>query len=461
MWNCRRTLLSWTLLALAGCEPPPSLSGGPTHDTGVKVLLIGVDGATLALLEPFAKAGQLPHFQRLLEQGSAGVLESVDPMYSPALWTEILTGFPRQRHGITYFTVKDGDERPDRLVASTDRQSLALWNLTSHFQRSTGMIGFWATWPAEPVVGFLVSDRFARGRYTEWLGGRHDAHLTYPADLSRELAELIVDPADPDLKEFSRLVKMTNAEKQEFLAFQRPLHNHAFSVLKYAFSAQRTYENIALHLLQKGQPELLGIFLIANDPICHTFWHHFQPDAYGLPVTSKSRRLGAIIPAIYRHNDAVLGKLLQHVDPQTVVIVVSDHGFQPSGEKPKTIARNEFEELRKGALEKGQVTVGQTGIHHRNGLFLAAGGPIRGNVRLKAELADLTPTILALLGLPLARDLPGRILEEVLEEDFLQRFPVRYVDSYDPLVQRAKLAPDATLDESLQLEQLRALGYIR
>ena len=471
---CRRAALAarWRLglgmsvALLGGCGAEDSASSTANLPesvaTGVRVLLVGIDGAALPLIRGFAKVGALPHFADLLERGSSGPLLSVAPMYSPALWTEILTGKPREEHGIHFFTVPDDSEAGERLVCSSDRKTLALWNVLSAMGRRVGMVGFWATWPAEPVAGYLVSDRVARGRYTEWLGGRPGSGLTFPEDLLAAGRDLLVNPAEPDLSEFEQLVHLTDQERVEFLSASRPIQNHALSVLKFTFCAQRSYENIALHLLEeRPQPDLFGIFLIANDPICHTFWHHFQPRAYGLPENAKARRLGAIIPAIQRHNDAVLGRLLAAVDENTVVLVVSDHGFQASGEPPQEISVEEYPELREAARARGRVTVGQTGIHHVQGLFLAAGGPIRAGVKVEARLADITPTILALLGIPVANDMPGRVLTEILEPEFLERFPLRRLDSYETRINRRRLERNPALDESLQLDQLRALGYIR
>lgn len=76
---------------------------------------------------------------------------------------------------------------------------------------------------------------------------------------------------------------------------------------------------------------------------------------------------------------------------------------------------------------------------------------------------DLAPTVLALQGIPVGRDMDGVILEGVLETDFLERYPVPFVDTHDTdewLANRPRqmLSREAELQ---RLEQLRALGYIR
>ena len=78
-----------------------------------------------------------------------------------------------------------------------------------------------------------------------------------------------------------------------------------------------------------------------------------------------------------------------------------------------------------------------------------------------ARVHDIMPTIMAMLGLPVARDLDGRVLEETFRETFLRQNPISHVDTYGSRsvpVRSEGAVP--SLDEEL-VEQLRAIGYIR
>ncbi len=442
-----------------GVENPADLAElrAMSRQTGVKILLIGIDGATLDVIRPLAESGELPNFKRLMAGGASGPLQSRKPMLSPAVWTTLLTGKLRSKHGITDF----GDQQKEVLVTSNDRRVLALWNIASTFGIESGWTAFWATWPAEPIRGWMISDKFARSRLNEWTDGVKREHVTFPEDLTPGLAPLLVDPDDPPLDEIRRLVELTPAEIEEALSFEKPRQAHGLSVLKFAFCAQRSYEAMALEMLeQEGQPDLMGVFLIATDPISHTFWHFWQPEEYRGVDPALARRLGQAVPGIYRHNDAYLGELLARIDRDTVVLIVSDHGFTASGEVPRTQDVEPWEVRRRTAARIGQVAVGQSGKHHVDGTLVAAGGPIRRGVRVRARIQDVMPTILALLGLPVARDLDGEVIDGLIEPDFLERHPVREIRSYESLVERIRVDPDRPADDSRMLEQLRALGYI-
>ena len=413
--------------------------------TGVKVLLVGIDGASFRVLDPLLAAGRLPTFAALRARGASGVLRSENPMISPALWTTIATGRPRREHGITGFLVPEPGRRRGRLVSSDDRATLALWNLASALGRSVGFFGWWATWPAEPVNGWMVSDRMTRERWVEFAAGGQEDRLTFPEALAGELRPLVVDPLALPMAAVDRLVALDAAERAELAAATRPLFGHGLSVFKFAFASQLSYERMALHLLGRRQPDLAGVFLVANDPVSHTFWHYYEPEAYPGVEPRRAARLGRLVPALAEHNDSYLEELLGRLDPATVVIVVSDHGFQASGKLPleKPPPEGFTAAAAAGAAAPELIAVGQSGKHHLDGLFMAAGGPIRPGVRVEATLYDVAPTVLALLGLPVPADLPGRVLEEAIDPAFLARHPVRRIDSYETLVDRAALRSGA------------------
>ena len=93
-------------------------------------------------------------------------------------------------------------------------------------------------------------------------------------------------------------------------------------------------------------------------------------------------------------------------------------------------------------------------------MFIACGGPIKTGVPVKAHNYDVTPTILALLGVPVARDMPGRVLTEIVEDSFWAKYPVRYIDSYERLIERQKPGEVADVSDPAMMQRLKALGYV-
>ncbi|MHC4158433.1 MAG: alkaline phosphatase family protein [Planctomycetota bacterium] len=434
--------------------------------TALRILLIGIDGATLDIIEPMVKAGRLSQFKRLMEQGTYARLRSQTPMFSPALWTTIATGHNRDRHNITHFLSHEsyGSEMPE-LISAVDRKTLALWNIVSAFKKTVGVNGWWVTWPAEPLRGKLVSDRVAHSRWKTWTNSRANTNLTYPSKLFEQIKRLIVDPTHPPMEEIEALVQLTELERSEILAAKKPIFAHGLSVSKFGYCAQRTYENIALDMLEQEQNDLNMIFLIAIDPICHTFWHYYRPEQFPRGVDlSKANRLGKFIPAIYEHNDIYLADLLSKIHSNTVVIVVSDHGFQGSGRLPGKMGMVDYRPLGINRVEKlvRPVTVGMSGIHHIDGTLIASGGPIIPGAKFKVQpsIVDITPTILALMGLPVGKDMAGRVLKEIIDPKFITNHPITYIDSYENYIERHQYVESVSADEDVQLDYLRSIGYV-
>ena len=169
----------------------------------------------------------------------------------------------------------------------------------------------------------MVTDRLTRSRWSEWSDSVRQEDLTYPSALADDLMPLVVDPLSPPLDEIRRIVDLSDEEVEELLAAKRPVRAHALSVLKFAYCNQRSYERIALHLLAGTQPDLAMLFLIANDPVSHTFWHWHEPDAYDFGNAPVNSRWAPTVSNMYRHNDRYLEQLLDQVDENTVVLVVS------------------------------------------------------------------------------------------------------------------------------------------
>lgn len=447
---------AWILAMLAAC-------GGPTIEdlrsehpgSGLRVVLVGIDGATWSVIDPLLEAGRLPVLADGLSRGVRATLRSEDPMTSPALWTTLATGRARGEHGIMGFLSERG------LVRSTDRRVPALWNVLDAFERESEVLGWWATWPAEVVRGRVVTDRAVRTRWVEWAEGEVASGRTWPEELFARVRPAVVDPLAPPMDELDRLVDWTAEERAEFLALERPLYANGWSALKFGYASQRSYERVALEFARDGDPAALtALFLVAVDPVSHTFWHHREPRHYEGADWDAAERLGGTIDALYEHNDRFLGDWLRDVDEDTVVMIVSDHGFRASGRLPGAFVAEDLE-----TRERHAVTVGQSGIHDLDGVLAAWGGPVDGSgfgaSTREATLYDVAPTVLALLGLPVPRDMPGRVLEELVAPSFWEEHPIAFVESYDEVLGERRYA-DASevLDPDRgQLEELEALGY--
>src|SRR5436305_13393095 len=123
-----------------------------------RVLLIGWDSADWEMIDPLLERGQMPALARLLADGVRGNLATLQPVLSPMLWTSIATGKRADTHGICGFTEPLPDASGIGPVRSTSRKCKAIWNILTQTGLKTNVVGWFASHPAEPINGIMVSD---------------------------------------------------------------------------------------------------------------------------------------------------------------------------------------------------------------------------------------------------------------------------------------------------------------
>ena len=98
--------------------------------------------------------------ESLIERGVRGNLATLDPPFSPMLWTSIATGKTADQHGIVHFTQPREDGITARPVLGLGRKVKALWNILSQEGMRSNVVGWYASHPAEPIAGVMVSNQF-------------------------------------------------------------------------------------------------------------------------------------------------------------------------------------------------------------------------------------------------------------------------------------------------------------
>jgi hypothetical protein len=124
------------------------------------------------------------------------------------------------------------------------------------------------------------------------------------------------------------------------------------------------------------------------------------------------------------------------MEPGDVLLVVSSHGLEPTPLWRRLIS-----------VLTGTEVAAASHSSAPPGLILAYGDAIRPGTRLTgASVLDVAPTLLYLFGLPVARDMEGRVLTEMLEPAFAREHPMTFIQSYEGLAVTPAV-PGAPLDE--------------
>jgi len=446
------TILAATVLAFLLLPATLSLwSCGGRGEQKPRVILLGVDGASWIVMEPLLEAGELPAFKRMMVEGAyMPDFDTIGTSHSPLVWTTVATGRKPRDHGITDYVEKlpSGDTIP---ISSNSRKAKAIWELTGEHDLRAGVLGWWASWPAEEISGYIVTDHanplntalmVGEGYY--WTADPEEMRQMkrdfFPTDLAPLLAEQWIDTEEFPYEEFQEKSGLSPAQME---ALKRAPFNRRrpYSILKTFYAIDYPLFTAARQLARERPVDLEMLYLRGPDPIQHYAWDTVEPEKFARKPANLERDRG-VVDSVYRYVDTMLAELLESRDPDTWLIVASDHGGEP--------AEDAADPKREG----------RPGIHGNwvEGVLFIVGPHVKpGHVIQRANPGDLMPTMAWLLGLPLSEELMGKPLTEAFDEQFVAEHRPVKVPTYGERETRPGMASPA--DEAL-MEQLKALGYV-
>ena len=318
----------------------PALGAEPAQ----RVVMISVDGLMPDYYQKADALGlRIPNLRRLMREGAWARVRGVLPSVTYPSHTTLITGVPPRVHGIGSNTYFDPEERSS---------------------------GAWHWYAAEVQVPTLVSAARARGLAT--------GAVSWPVSVGRF--------ADWNVPEFFRGSSTHRSDLRLVDALSTPgLVSAAEAERGRPFAwpftdAERT--DLAVHVLKHHKPRLM---------LLHIFDVDHEEHEHG-PMTPEAKRA-------VEESDANIGRVLAAIDAagvaaETLVAIVSDHGFLPvaGSIRPNTM-------LREAGLlqvdEKGKITAWQAAFQSSGGtaaLRVNEGAP-RGTVErvralLEPRLAD-------------------------------------------------------------------------
>ena len=268
------------------------------------LLILGLDGATLDLVEPWIAEGHLPNLARLRGAGAWGRLASTVPAATFPSWTSFMTGVNPGRHGVLDFTRRERGEYRVRFANATYRKAPTIWRLLSDAGRRVSVLGLPGTYPPEPINGYMVSG--------------FDTPVTTRADES-----FVHPPAFAD--------EVAAAGGFPFADFQESDIGpgwHAEACRRLCDGIARKV-GLASRLLQREAWDCLMLLFGESDTAAHHFWA-LHDAASPRHDAAQAAALGNPLRRVYMALDAAIGELVAAA-PGATVLVVSDHGFGGAG----------------------------------------------------------------------------------------------------------------------------------
>jgi tetratricopeptide (TPR) repeat protein len=403
-----------------------------------KVLLVGWDSADWQIINSLVSAGLMPTLAGILDGGVMGNLSTLRPILSPMLWNSIATGKRADKHGILGFVEPKPDGSGIQPVSSTSRKTKALWNILTQNGLRSHVVGWYASHPAEPILGGCVSDHYAIVSGTRDQLAPVPPQSIHPPELLERLAELRVHP--------DHITPWHLAPFVPTLGQVPPEETPPITGLQKMLARCATVHAAATELMEHEPWDFMAVYYETIDHVCHGFMKYHPPRMDHIPEPL-FERYREVVNGIYRYHDMMLQRLLQLAGEETTVLIVSDHGFLNDHLRP---------------VEKpGEKPPGPEAWHRYHGMFAMKGPHILKDERIHgATLLDVAPTVLTLLGLPVGEDMDGKVLAQCFDTPV----DVARVTSWDDVPGEAGLhPPDAQVDpfeQQAALQQLIDLGYV-
>lgn len=433
-----------TLRLLVACLILPLLSMGcGLREETSRVLVLGIDGLDPQTIDLLMSEGKMPNFARMRQEGGYGRLLSQKPLLSPIIWTTIATGKGPKQHGIGHFVAVNPETGAQLPVTSRMRRVKALWNIVSDANRRVATVGWWATWPPEAVNGVVVSDHTAYHFLFEegQSGGGADEVKTYPPEALDEIASHLERPGDLRLEDLTPFVSVTREDLDRPFDFTDDLAH-----FRWALATARSYRDIGLELWRERKPDLGLVYIEGTDSTSHLFGHLFRAEGLAGELAEQQARYGEAVEQMYLFADRLVGEYIAAMDERTTLVVLSDHGF-------------ELGALHDDPTKTRDMRRVSERFHRLEGVLYLYGHRVKKHSRIdSASILDITPTVLSLLGLPPAADMPGRVLAEAFTEDLVTERVASYEGPKTGNVADGDEG-DATTSAA-QLEHLRSLGYL-
>ncbi len=422
--------------------PEPGELAARTTREG-RLIVVGLDALDWQLVDELSRRGAMPSLQRLVSRGASAVLEVPPPLLSPVVWTTIATGAPPAEHGVLDFLEEDARDGSPRPVSSRSRKVPALWEMTAAAGRSTAVIGWWATFPADAVPRCAIySDRLTE----QLLGLSADAAgAAAPAAAAAAARRLHVgvDQVTPAM-----LAPYGSFDPSELAAVQKGDLGWEDPVggLARLVAATTTVERITDDEIRRGT-EVILTYVEGTDTVGHLFGAYRPPPTRGA-APELAKRFAGTVDAYYAGIDAWVGRIAASLGPNDTIVIVSDHGFTWGEDRPP--------------VPSGTRTPTAVWWHKPEGVFLAAGPGIRRTTeRQRLGILDVAPALLAFAGLPPDANMRGSVPPWLFEEGSPAGTPKIAFDYRSELPRRTGAAADLPPGaEKEALAKLRALGYL-
>jgi predicted AlkP superfamily phosphohydrolase/phosphomutase len=267
-----------------------------------RLAVIGFDGATFDLIQPWVAEGKLPTLERIMKSGVWGNLRSTDPPHSPAAWSTFVTGWNPGKHGILDFRRRAPGTYRSEFINGSHRLGQPFWITLNEYGYTVGIVNIPMTYPPDHVDGYFISGMDTPPSAESYV---------FPNQLKEIIPDYVVMPPDMDLD-------VRSGDYQT-------LWSKIYATLETRIST-------VSYLARTHPTDCLVVNFSATDLVQHHFWRFLDESHPQYDHVLASEYSNSILQ-VHRRLDTFLAEFLNSQPEDINLIVMSDHGFGPISNK--------------------------------------------------------------------------------------------------------------------------------
>ncbi len=238
----------------------------------------------------------MPNLRSLLGRSTYGPMMSTIPPITVPAWSSMMTSQDPGQLGFYGFRNRaDHSYQALTIANSLSLRKPRVWEILSRLGKQVIIVGVPQTYPAKPINGSLI---------TGFLTPDITSQYTYPTTLRGEV-EQVVGRYILDVENFR------TDDKEALL-------RNLYEMMEKRFKLFR-------HLLQTKSWDFAMIVAMAPDRLHHGFWKFYDPEH---PKHDPGNPFLHCMQDFYQAMDAEIGEILELMDDETGLLIVSDHGIK-------------------------------------------------------------------------------------------------------------------------------------
>jgi predicted AlkP superfamily phosphohydrolase/phosphomutase len=261
-----------------------------------RVAFIGIDGVPFTLLSEHPE--EFPNVASLINEGSAGAIDSIVPPESSACWPALTTGVNPGETGVYGFQDRENGSYDTYVPMGRDVQATRLWDRVSQDGRDATVFNVPVTFPPQRNVQRMVSG---------FLSPSVDK-AAFPDDVANYLQSI----------DYAIDVNAKLGHDEDKTDFMEDAHR----------TLDARFEAFSHYLSEDDWDLFFGVFM-TTDRVNHFLFKDYErlaPDANGDTAGLKEENRELFLE-FYRQVDEYLGKIRSMLPDDVTLVVASDHGF--------------------------------------------------------------------------------------------------------------------------------------